>query len=188
MTEDRFTDGNLIILYAIHNGSSSIIPEHIIERIKHCVQLYKIIVSSKPDGNRTIILVVSNSMYSDNIKKILTDNDIAENVIATDTESTSVSQTIDNIKESIKNRSNPPYIYFIGSVWLKDVFDSIVITKLKGYKVRFEGALDHRPVLEVEQEKLIEVPKKGKEYLKQTLKNKALDMLLNYIFPEDKKL
>ncbi|HET9774901.1 MAG TPA: hypothetical protein VFP25_07950, partial [Nitrososphaeraceae archaeon] len=70
--------------------------------------------------------------------------------------------------------------------WMKDVFDSIVKSNFQQYRIQFEGALDHRPVEEVEKEKSLEKPKKGTEYFKGKMKNKALDMLLNYIFPEDK--
>ena len=87
----------------------------------------------------------------------------------------------------LKQRINPPVVYFVGSVWLKDVFDSIVKTQFKEYKIQFEGALDHRPVMEVEHDKSLETTKKGKEHFKQVIKNKAFDMLLNYIFPEDHK-
>jgi hypothetical protein len=41
--------------------------------------------------------------------------------------------------------------------------------------------------MEVEHDKSLEIPKKGKEHFNQAIKNKALDVLLNYIFPEDHK-
>ncbi len=41
--------------------------------------------------------------------------------------------------------------------------------------------------MEVENDKSLEIPKKGKEHFKQAIKNKALDAILNYIFPEDHK-
>jgi hypothetical protein len=41
--------------------------------------------------------------------------------------------------------------------------------------------------MEVEHDKSLETSKKGKEHFKQVIKNKAFDMLLNYIFPEDHK-
>jgi hypothetical protein len=50
--------------------------------------------------------------------------------------------------------------------------------------VQFYGALDHRPVGEVEQEKALDTPKKGMEYYKQKAKSKAVDALLNIIFPD----
>jgi hypothetical protein len=69
-------------------------------------------------------------------------------------------------------------------VWLHDIFNSTVVSKLNGYKVQFYGALDHRPVDEVEHEKTLDVPKRGVEYYKQQAKNKAVDVLLNIIFPD----
>ncbi len=55
---------------------------------------------------------------------------------------------------------------------------------MKGYRVQFYGALDHRPVDEVEREKALDVPKEGIEYYKQQTKNKVVDILLNIIFPD----
>ena len=187
MSEIHFTEGNLIILYSIHKNSSLQLPNHILERIEHCNRLYQIILKSKPDSNKTIILVVAEPHYSELIKKELINRQINEEIIIIDSDSNKVSHTFDNLKELLKQRVNPPVVYFVGSVWLKDVFDSIVKSQFKEYKIQFEGALDHRPVMEVEHDKSLETPKKGKEHFKQVIKNKAFDMLLNYIFPEDHK-
>jgi hypothetical protein len=83
--------------------------------------------------------------------------------------------------------TNPPTIYFIGSVWQKGVFDSIVVSKLKKFKVHFEGALDHRSYDVIQKDKLTEEPKKGSIYYKHKLTNKAIDTLLNYIFSNKRK-
>jgi hypothetical protein len=56
--------------------------------------------------------------------------------------------------------------------------------RLKGYKIQFYGALDHRPVDEVEREKALDVPKKSIENYKQQAKNKAVDVLLDIVFPD----
>ena len=69
MSEIHFTEGNLIILYSIHKNSSLQLPNHILERIEHCNRLYQIILKSKPDSNKTIILVVAEPHYSELIKK-----------------------------------------------------------------------------------------------------------------------
>ncbi|HET9806135.1 MAG TPA: hypothetical protein VFP49_04430 [Nitrososphaeraceae archaeon] len=184
----HFTDGNLIILYAIHKNYSLKLPPHILERIEHCTRLYQVILKSKPDSHKTIILVIAESHYSELIKKELINRLINEEIIIIDSDSKKVSHTFDNLKELLKQKMNPPYVYFVGSVWLKDLFDSIVKTpQFKEYKIQFEGALDHRPVMEVEHDKSLEIPQKGKEHFKQAIKNKALDMLLNYIFPEEQK-
>ena len=188
LSEKRFTYGNLIVLYSIHkNTSLPNLPSHIVERIDLCNKLYNIILKSKPDGNKTLILIVADPTYSELVKNELINRGINKEIIIIDSDSKQVSQTFDNLKELIIKRINPPKIYFVGSVWLKDLFDSIVTSQFKEYQIQFEGALDHRPVIEVENEKSSESPKKGSEYIKQTIKNKAIDMLLNYIFPEDRK-
>ena len=185
LSETRFTDGNLIILYSIHqNASSSELPAHVLERISVCKQLYDVILSSKPDAHKTIILIIADSRYSELVKNELINSGIDEKIIKVDSEPKKVSQSLDSLDEFLKKRINPPYVYFIGSVWMKDLFDSIVKSNFQRYKIQFDGALDHRPVEEVEKEKSLEKPKKGAEYFKNKIKNKALDMLLNYIFPE----
>lgn len=189
LSETRFTDGNLIILYSIHqNPSSSELPSHVLERINLCERMYHVILRSKPDAHKTIILVIADSLYSGLLKKELINRGMDEKIIKIDSEPKKVSQSLDSLDDFLKKRVNPPYVYFIGSVWMKDVFDSIVKSNFQQYRIQFEGALDHRPVEEVEKEKSLEKPKKGTEYFKGKIKNKALDMLLNYIFPEDKRL
>jgi len=184
----HFTDGNLIILYAIHKNSSLKLPPHIVERIEHCARLYHIILESKPDSHKTIILIIAESHYSELIKRELINRHVNEEIIIIDSECKKLSQAFANLKELFKQKINPPHVYFVSSVWLKDAFDSLVKTpEFRGYKIQFEGALDHRPVIEVEHDKSLEIPRKGKEHFKQAIKNKALDMVLNYIFPEDHK-
>ena len=150
--------------------------------------MYHVILRSKPDAHKTIILVIADSLYSGLLKNQLINRGIDEKIIKIDSEPKKVSQSLDSLDDFLKKRVNPPYVYFIGSVWMKDVFDSIVKSNFQQYRIQFEGALDHRPVEEVEKEKSLEKPKKGTEYFKGKMKNKALDMLLNYIFPEDKRL
>jgi hypothetical protein len=188
MSEFRFTDGNLIILYGINRGKSADgeLPDHIKERVKVCLGTFNIIMKSKPDKQKTLVIVVAEEKSGKLIKEELVKGGVEENIIAIDSSSENVAQTFDRIIDMIKTRSNPPYIYFIGSVWLRDIYDSTVVSKLKGYKVRFEGALDHRPVEEVEKEKALDVPRKGIEHYKKRSKDKAIDILLNYIFPEER--
>jgi hypothetical protein len=186
MSEFRFTDGNLIILYGINRGKSvdGELPDHIKERVKVCLGTFNIIMKSKPDKQKTLVIVVAEEKSGKLIKEELVKEGVEEKIIAIDSSSENVAQTFDRIIDMIKTRSNPPYIYFIGSVWLRDIYDSTVVSKLKGYKVRFEGALDHRPVEEVEKEKALDVPRKSIEHYKKRSKDKAIDMLLNYIFPD----
>ena len=188
MSEFRFTDGNLIILYGINREKSSNgeLPDHIKERVKVCLGTFKIIMKSKPDKQRTLIIVVANEKYGKLIKEELVKGGVEEKIIAIDSSSETVAQTFNRVINMIKTRINPPHIYFIGSVWLKDIYDSTVVSKLKGYKVQFEGALDHRPVEEVEKEKALDVPRKGIGHYKKKSKDKAIDILLNYIFPEQR--
>ena len=82
MSEIHFTDGNLIILYAIHNNSSLTLPSHILERIEHCARLYQVILKSKPDSHKTIILVIAESHYSELIKKELIDKQINKEIFS----------------------------------------------------------------------------------------------------------
>jgi hypothetical protein len=166
MSEYRFTDGNLIVLYAVHRGKSAAdggLPDYIVERVKLGIETYGIVIRSK---------------------QMMVQGGADEKIIAIDSDSQNMAQTIDRIYGMVKSKPNPPFIYFVGSVWLHDIFNSTVVSKLKGYKVQFYGALDHRPVDEVEHEKAIDVPKRGVEYYKQQAKNKAVDVLLNIIFPD----
>ena len=186
MSEYHFTDGNLIILYAIYKVTplDRGLPDYIRERIKVCLDTFRIIMESKPDKHKTMIIVVSNMKSAENIKNELIKAGVDQKIIAIDCTPENVGQTFDHIINIIKTKINPPHIYFVGSVWLKDIYDSTVVSKLKGYKVQFEGALDHRAVEEVDKEKALDIPKKGLEYYKRKAKDKTVDMLLNYIFPE----
>ena len=189
MNNYHFTDGNLIILYAIHNNEKNLtsLPNYLIERINLCYNTYQVILKSKPDASRTMILVFAEDSSSNLVINELINKGVNKKIIATDSNPKTIYQCFDQVDELLKNKLNPPFIYFIGSVWLKDVYDSIILLKkFKNYQMKFEGALDHRPVNEVEQEKSLYRAKKNKEYYKNTIKNKAVDMLLNYIFPEKK--
>jgi len=185
MSEYRFTDGNIIILYALHRVTSldNSLPAHISERVEVCLDTFRIIMQSKPDKHKMMILIVSNKRSAERIKDVLINAGIDQRIIVIDSFSENVSQTFDHVLHIIKKKANPPFIYFVGSVWLRDIYDSLVISKMKGYKVQFEGALDHRPVPEVEEEKTFDIPKKGVEYYKRKIKDKALDMLIDHIFP-----
>ena len=143
-------------------------------------------MESKPDKQKTLIIVVADEKSGKLIKEGLVRGGVEEKIIAIDSSSENVAQTFDRVINMIKTRVNPPYIYFVGSVWLRDIYDSTVVSKLKGYKVQFEGALDHRPVEEVEKEKALDVPRKSLENYKKKSTDKAIDILLNYIFPEER--
>ncbi|AFU57703.1 MAG: hypothetical protein QXX64_03915 [Nitrososphaera sp.] len=185
-SEYRFTDGNLIVLYAVHKGRSADggLPDYIQERVKLGLETYSMVMRSRPDKHKTMVMIVGEQEPAEKVKEALVQGGVKPDIIAIDTDSQNMAQTIDRIAGMIKSKPNPPFVYFVGSVWLHDIFDSTVVSKLKGYRIQFYGALDHRPVDEVEKEKALDVPKKGIEYYKQKAKNKAVDVLLNIIFPD----
>jgi len=187
MSEQRYTEGNLIILYAIYRGGSADIrslPDHILERVKVCLGTLRIITSSKPDSHKTTIVVVANQLSVAMVKDALLKGGVNENVILTDSRPKNIYQTFSRILDMIKGQVNPPHIYFVGSVWQKDILNSIVVSRFKGYKVQFDGALDHRPVYEVDQDRAQEAPKRKLEYYKSKAKDKGIDLLLGYVFHE----
>jgi hypothetical protein len=190
LSEYRFTHGNLIILYAIHRQTYPVeqnrIPDYVNERVKLCLNIHKIIEQSKPDGKKTVIWVVGSQHDGDYVSNKLVEAGLNENIVAKDYLSKNVTECIDRVLAFIKDRTNPPYLYFIGSVWLREIYDSVVLSKLKGYRIQFEGALDHRPVKEVEEEKLLDAPRKGLEHYKRRTMDKAIDIVLNRMFPEER--
>ncbi|MGH9992749.1 MAG: hypothetical protein ACREBU_04085 [Nitrososphaera sp.] len=187
MSEYRFTDGNLIVLYAVYKGKSAdgALPDYVLERVKVCLETHGMVMHSRPDKHKTMVIIVGDPGSAEKVKKALLSGGVDEKIIAIDSDSKNMAQTFDRIFGLVKSKPNPPFIYFIGSVWLHDIFDSTVISKMKGYRVQFYGALDHRPVAEVEYEKSLDVPKKGIEYYKRKVKNQAVDLLLNVIFPDN---
>lgn len=190
MSEYRFTHGNLIILYAIYRQTYPVeqnrIPDYVNERVKLCLNIHKIIEQSKPDGKKTVIWVVGSQHDGDYVSNKLVEAGVNENIVAKDYLSKNVTECFDHVLAFIKDRTNPPYLYFIGSVWLREIYDSVVLSKLKGYRIQFEGALDHRPVKEVEEEKLLDAPRKGLEHYKRRTMDKAIDIVLNRMFPEER--
>jgi hypothetical protein len=186
MSEFRFTDGNLIVLYAVHRGRSADggLPDYIVERVNVGLETHGMVMRSKADHHKTMVIIVGEPGPAEKVKEALVKGGVKEDIIAIDSDSQNMAQTIDRIAEMIKSKPNPPFVYFIGSVWLHDIFNSTVLSKMKGYRIQFYGALDHRPVDEVEREKALDVPKKGVEYYKQKAKGKAVDVLLNIIFPD----
>ena len=173
-------------MYAVHKGGSTEggLPDYVQERVKVCLETHGMVMHSRPDRHKTMVMIVGDPASAEKAKKALVSGGVEEKIIAIDSDSENMAQTFDRIISLVQRKSNPPFIYFIGSVWLHDVFDSTIISKMKGYRVQFYGALDHRPVAEVEHEKSLDVPKKGMEYYKQKAKNKAVDLLLNVIFPD----
>lgn len=182
----RFTDGNLLVLYAVHKGRSSDgdLPDYIKERVNLGLETYNIIMKSRPDRHKTMVMIVGEQGPSEKVKEMLVKGGVRPDIIAIDTDSKNVAQTIGHIYSMVSKKPNPPFIYFIASVWLADTIKATAISKMKDIRVQFYGALDHRPVREVEHEKSLDAPKRGGEYYKQKIKNKAVDALLNVIFPD----
>jgi hypothetical protein len=189
MPQPHFTDGNLIILFGVHTEgeAAETVPNYVEERIKVCVGLYRIVTTSKPDRNNTLVLVVADTNTGLTMKKTLVEGGIKEDLILIVDSPKTVEQSLDYVLKFIRKRANPPYMYFVGSVWQRDIYDSAIPSKMKDYQIRFEGAPDHRPVDSVAREKALSTPTKGVGYYKDKLKNKAADMVINYIFPDDKK-
>jgi hypothetical protein len=186
MSEYRFTDGNLIVLYVVHTGKNAdgSIPDYIKERVNVGLETHNIVMSSRPDKHKTMVIVVGKPESIVKVKDELVMGGVEERIIAIDSESRDFAQTVDLIYQLIHQKANPPFVYFIGSVWHHEIFAATTLSKMKGYRVQFYGALDHRPVAEVEQEKALDSPNQGMEYYKQKVKNRAVDLLLTIIFPD----
>jgi hypothetical protein len=211
LSDTAFTYGNIILLYCIFDkdkksaslSSSSPspkeekedkglnrglinIPDYIIGRVNLCIETFNVIMNSKPDKHHTSIVIISKNDHTKEIKQKLIAGGIPEQYLEYDSSSKNIESAFNRVLNQITKLTNPPCIYFIGSVWQKDIFDSIIVSKFKGYKVLFEGALDNRPFDVVQKEKRLEEPKKGSEYYKRKITNKSIDALLNYIFPKNK--
>ena len=203
MSDNAFTYGNMILLYCNfnkdgdHDGERDVestngnvddsLPGFIMGRIDLCIQTFNIIMKSKPDKFNTTVILISKNEYARAITGHLIAGGISEQYLENDNNSKTIEAVIHNVLFKVTNLTNPPTIYFIGSVWQKEVFDSIMASKLKKFKVHFQGALDHRPYDVIQKDKLIEEPKKGSNYYKHKLTNKAIDTLLNYIFSNKRK-
>jgi len=203
LSDNAFTYGNLILLYcnfdrgglsnseigdeSASNTVPESLPDFVTGRIALCIQTFDIIMKSKPDKFNTSVILISKNEYARVITDHLIDGGISKQYIENDNNSKTIEAVVNNVLFRITNLSNPPTIYFIGSVWQKEVFDSIAVSKLKKFKVHFEGALDHRPYEAIQNDKLTEEPKKGSNYYKHKLTNKAIDTLLNYIFSNKRK-
>lgn len=204
LSDNAFTYGNLILLYSNFNyenvgpkpdsfrpsGQLTYIdlPDFVKARITLCINTFDIIMKSKPDKFHTKVILIADSQFSQIIVNYLNQNGVSSQYIEQDNTSKSIESVLNNLNARINTLNNPPAIYFVGSVWQKEVFDSIIVSNFKGkLKVVFEGALDHRPYDLIQRDKLTEEPKKGSNYYKQKVKNKAIDSLLNYIFSNKKK-
>jgi hypothetical protein len=183
MSDSKFTYGNIIILYSNHiKGNGTVVPDYINERIKTCLNVFQRIQNSKPDSNYTSIVIVADKVGGEMIKNcILASKEDLQ--IRIDSKSKNLLDSLKNVVKGFKDLPNPPFIYVVSSFWHKEIFD-LIKPRLKGLKIQFDGSLDHRPVDEISFEKKKEHPSIGVEGLKNKAKNRALNSLLNYIFPD----
>ena len=188
MSENRFVSGNVIVLYCnfVKLEPNKQLPPHVIDRIAVCTRIYERIMKSKPDKSATIINVAASNDVGVLIKDHLLKNGVEESMIVVDNSYNNIGHLFSVLMDEIKKRPNPPVIYFVSSYQQKEIFDK-VIAGYKGYRIQFEGAFDKRPNENIEEDARKEKLNKKFTNIKEKGKNKMVDMLLNYIFPENKK-
>jgi hypothetical protein len=188
MSENRFVSGNVIVLYCnfVKLEPDKQLPPHVIDRIAVCTRIYERIMKSKPDKSATIINVAASNEVGVMIKDHLLKNGVEESMIVVDNSYNNIGHLFSVLMNEIKKRPNPPVIYFVSSYQQKEIFDK-VIAGYKGYRIQFEGAFDKRPNENIEEDARKEKLNKKFTNIKEKGKNKMVDMLLNYIFPENKK-
>jgi hypothetical protein len=188
MSENRFVFGNVIVLYCnfVKLESKEQLPQHIMERIEVCTKIYERIMKSKPDKSDTIIKVAAAMDVGNIIKNNLLNNGVDESMIAVESSYNNIGHLFIVLMDEIKKRPNPPIIYFVSSYQQKNIFDKATAI-YRGYKIQFEGAFDKRPIEDIEEDAKREKLSKKFTNIKEKGKNKMVDMLLNYIFPESKK-
>ena len=188
MSENKFVSGNIIVVYCnfVDLESNEDLPQHILERIEVCSKIYERIMKSKPDRSNTIIKVAADKNIGRMVKNKLLSKGIEESKIVIETSYNGIGRLFSIMMDEIKKRSNPPVIYFITSYQQKDIFESAT-DSYNGYKIQFEGALDKRQAVKIEQDAKKEKLNKRFTNVKEKGKNKMVDLLLNYIFPEGKK-
>ena len=188
MSENRFVSGNIIVIYCnfVKLESNEQLPEHVIDRISVCSKIFERVMKSKPDKSDTFIRVIADIKVGNLVKNILVARDIEESKIVIDSSCDSVAHLFSKIMNEIKKRPNPPVIYFVSSYQQKDIFD-VATANYKGYKIQFEGAFDKRPSESIQEDYKREKSDKRFTNIKEKGKNRMVDMLLNYIFPESKK-
>ena len=188
MSENRFVSGNVIVLYCnfIKLESNKQLPQHIMERIAVCTKIYERIMKSKPDKSDTIINVAAGNDEGSIIKNQLLKNGVEESKIVVVNSYNNIGHLFSVLMNEIKKRPNPPVIYFVSSYQQRDIFDKVT-EGYKGYRIQFEGAFDKRPNESIEEDAKKEKLSKRITNIKEKGKNKMVDMLLNYIFPENKR-
>jgi hypothetical protein len=156
------------------------------ERIAVCSRIYERIMKSKPDKLDTIVNIAAGKEVGNIIKNHLLESGVEESKIVVVNSYNNIGHLFSVLMDEIKKRPNPPVIYFVSSYQQKAIFDK-VIEGYKGYKIQFEGAFDKRPNEVIEEDAKKEKLNKRFTNVKEKGKNKMVDILLNYIFPENKK-
>src|ERR671917_2731410 len=88
MSEYRFTDGNLLVIYAIYRGKSETddeLPDYIRERIKVGLETYSMIMKSRPDKHKTMIMIVGAPGRASRVKNELVRGGISNDIITNST-------------------------------------------------------------------------------------------------------
>ena len=188
MSENRFTSGNVIVLYCnfVKIESNNQLPPHIMERIAVCTKIYERIMKSKPDKSDTTINVAADKEVGGIIKNHLLKNEVEESKIVLRNSYNNIAHLFSLLMDETMQKPNPPAIYFVSSYQQKDIFEKI-IAGYKDYRIQFEGAFDNRPNKFIEEDAKKEKMNKSFTNIREKGKNKMVDMLLNYIFPENKK-
>jgi hypothetical protein len=188
MSENRFVSGNIIIIYCnfVKLESNEQLPDHVVDRISVCNKIFERVMKSKPDKSDTFIRVVADTNVGNLVKNILVNKGIEESKLVIDSSCDSVAHLFSKVMDDVKKRPNPPVIYFISSYQQKDIFE-VATASYKGYKIQFEGAFDKRPAESIQEDAKREKTDKRFTNIKEKGKNRMVDMLLNYIFPESKK-
>ena len=73
-----------------------------------CLITYRVIEQSKPDGKKTVILVVGNQQDVEYIIERLVEAGVDQKKIANDNLSKNVTQCFDHVVDLIKTKTNPP--------------------------------------------------------------------------------
>ena len=188
MSENKFVSGNIIIIYCnfVKLEPNEQLPEHVVDRISVCNKIFERVMKSKPDKSDTFIRVVADTKVGNLVKNILVRKGIEESKLVIDNSCDSVAHLFSKVMDDVKKRPNPPVIYFISSYQQKDIFE-VATANYKGYKIQFEGAFDKRPAESIQEDAKREKTDKRFTNIKEKGKNRMVDMLLNYIFPESKK-
>lgn len=188
MSENRFVSGNIIIIYCnfVKLESNEQLPDHVVDRISVCTKLFERVMKSKPDKSDTFIMVVADNKIGNLVKNSLVSKGIEESKMVIDSSCGSVAHLFSRVMAEVKKKPNPPVIYFISSYQQRDIFD-VATANYKGYKIQFEGAFDKRPSESIQEDAKREKTDKRFTNIKEKGKNRMVDMLLNYIFPESKK-